>query len=1170
MADAPVLRSVSLSDKFEATDGHVFINGTQALIRAVLLQRERDTASGLNTGGYISGYRGSPMGGLDSTAYRERPRLEAVGVVFRPAVNEELAATALWGTQQLNAVPDPTVDGVFGLWYGKGPGVDRAGDALRHGNTAGSHPNGGVVVAYGDDHPGKSSTVAHQSEQTLAALSIPSLYPASVHEFIEYSLLGWALSRYCGLWVGLKCVNETVEQTGTVDLAAAQPDVVLPEIAPQRLPPEGLHIQPTLYNPQAQEVTVSRFRLPLVHDFVRANRIDKVIFGAATPRVGIVTAGKACEDTLQALHLLGLDAARCDALGIGVYKVGCIWPLEGENLRAFAGEAEAVFFVEEKKAFVEQQAHQALYALANRPALYGKHGPSGEALLPSDVQIHGGDVATALAAVLRAHGGLDEALEQAVTDLTPPPEAMAMPPRSVLRTPFFCSGCTHNTSTKVPEGSMAMSGIGCHAMAAMRGTGETLPPTQMGGEGANWIGLEAFTDTPHMFQNLGDGTYYHSGLLAVRQAVAAGSNVTYKILYNDAVAMTGGQPHDGPISVGAITRQVLSEGAARCVVVSDDPDSYSRNSGLAPGVVVKHRNDLDALQRELRDEKGVSVIVYQQTCATEKRRGRKRGTYPDPPERQFIFDAVCEGCGDCSVQSNCVSIQPIDTAFGVKRRIDQSTCNKDASCVRGFCPSFVTVEGADLRKPELPSLDGLFADLPQPVVRALPDGNSYAVMIAGIGGTGVVTVGAVLGMAAHLEGKAASTYDMTGLSQKNGAVFSHLRIAADNDAIRVQRVGRGEADLVLAFDLLAALLPEASTTIAEGRSQLVGNSTVAPTSFFQIEPTDANRPPERLIHQKVAGLVGEANTHLINGTQLARELCGDTVAVNLMMLGFAAQRGLLPISMAALMRAVEINGVAVAFNQRAFSLGRVLAHDPARLEPLLLPNGGKSTIPRTVDEIVAHRSEHLAGYQDAAWAERYRERIARVQAAEAALGTGSTSLAETAARSLAKLMSYKDEYEVGRLYSSPAFEKALREQFDDGGRLRFHLAPPILCKPDPETGVATKKRFGPWVLKAFGVLAKGKRLRGSALDIFGYTAERRMERELIGDFEARLDRIIAGLTSDNLDTAIQIADVPDEIRGYGHVKERNVKAAQATWAELETAFSDPPKAETPSVGQALA
>ncbi|MEM7377957.1 MAG: indolepyruvate ferredoxin oxidoreductase family protein [Pseudomonadota bacterium] len=1158
MADDSTLRSVSLSDKFEATDGHVFISGTQALIRAVLLQRELDAAAGLNTGGYVSGYRGSPMGGLDSTAYREKARLEAAGVVFRPAVNEELAATALWGTQQLDAVPNPNVDGVFGLWYGKGPGVDRAGDALRHGNTAGAHPNGGVVVAYGDDHPGKSSTVAHQSEQTLAALSIPSLYPASVHEFIEYSLLGWALSRYCGLWVGLKCVNETVEQTGTVDLAAAMPDVVLPDIAAERIPPEGLHILPTVYNPQGQEVTVSRFRLPLVHDFVRANRIDKRVFGAAQPRIGIVTAGKACEDTMQALHLLGLDAARCEALGIGVYKVGCIWPLEGENLRAFAERAEAVVFVEEKKGFIEQQAHQALYALANRPSLYGKHGPDGLALLPSDVQIHGADVATAIAAVLRAHGGLDAALGQAVDGLTPPPQALPMPPRSVLRTPFFCSGCPHNTSTKVPDGSMAMSGIGCHAMAAMRGTGETLPPTQMGGEGANWIGLEAFTDTPHMFQNLGDGTYYHSGLLAVRQAVAAGSNVTYKILFNDAVAMTGGQPHDGPISVGAITHQVMAEGAAHCVVVSDDPDTYTRESGLAPGVAVKHRNDLDAVQRELRDARGVSVIVYQQTCATEKRRGRKRGTYPDPPMRQFIFDAVCEGCGDCSVQSNCVSIQPIDTAFGVKRRIDQSTCNKDASCVRGFCPSFVTVEGADVRKPELPSLDGLFADLPEPVVRSVSVGTSYAVMIAGIGGTGVVTVGAVLGMAAHLEGKAASTYDMTGLSQKNGAVFSHLRIAGTNDDIRVQRVGRGEADLVLAFDLLATLLPEASTTITAGQSALVGNSSVAPTAFFQIEPADANRPPERLIRDKVAELVGDDHTHLINGTQLARELCGDTVAVNLMMLGFAAQKGLLPVSMAALMRAVEINGVAVAFNQRAFSLGRVVAHDPAQLEPLLVPADARSSIPRSFDEIVAHRAAHLTGYQDATWADRYAQTVSRVQAAEAALGTGSTALAETAARSLAKLMSYKDEYEVGRLYSSPAFEAALREQFEDGGSLSFHLAPPILCRPDARTGVAKKRRFGPWVLKAFGLLARGKRLRGTALDVFGYTAERRMERELITDFETRLNRVCASLSRDNLATAIEIAGVPDEIRGYGHVKERNVVAARARWDALDVEFASAP------------
>ena len=1134
----------SLDDKYECESGRVFISGTQAIIRMCLEQRQRDLKAGLNTGGYITGYRGSPMGGVDATAYREQERLEAHGIVFKPAVNEELAATAVWGTQQLDAIPGAKVDGVFALWYGKGPGVERACDALRHGNTAGSHAKGGVVLAYGDDHPGKSSTVAHQSEQTLAAVSVPSLYPSSAAEILEYGLLAWAMSRYSGSWVGLKCVNEVVEQTATVDIDAVALSIVSPDIPDELQHPAGRHIHPMVFNPAQAETVVQRMRLPLVQKFVRANRIDRPAFGAAQPRLGIVSAGKSWQDVLQALSLLGIDEARANVLGIGAYKVGCIWPLEPEGLTEFTAHAETLLFVEEKHANLELQARDVLYSAENRPTIYGKKGPNGETLLPSDLQFHALETAQAIAAVLAEAGALDTELQALISAL---PSALAaptqMPPRGMIRTPYFCSGCPHNSSTKVPDGSMAMSGIGCHTMVIMRGTGETLPPTQMGGEGANWIGLSHFTDTKHIFQNLGDGTYFHSGLLAVRAAIAAKNNVTFKILFNDAVAMTGGQPHDGDVSVDNIVAQVLAEGVTKCVVCTPEPELHKQ---LPSGVELRHRDDLDALQREMREISGTTVIVYQQTCAAEKRRRRKRGTYPDPAKRQYINPAVCEGCGDCAVQSSCVSLQPVDTPFGTKRRVDQNSCNKDYSCVKGFCPSFVTVLDAEPRKPAVTGIDeSLFEQLPEPAVADCT--NGYAVMTAGIGGTGVVTVGAVLGMAAHLDGYSASVYDMTGLAQKNGAVFSHLRIAKNKDSISTQRVGRGEADLILAFDLLAAVQPEAFGSMQSSRTALVGNNVVAPSAFYQIEPGDKNRPPQGAAQAKLSAVVKEDAFFLVEGTRLAEEFCGDTVAVNLMMMGFAAQRGLLPVTMQSLLQAVALNGVAVEFNRRAFNVGRLLAHQP---DSLKLPVA--DVIGDSLDALISHRSAHLQAYQSKAWSQRYEQFVQRVQQAEQSLG--GEALTRATASNLAKLMSYKDEYEVARLYSSPEFMEGITQHFEDGARLQFNLAPPLLAKRDKTTGLPQKRSYGSWMLKAFAILAPMKKLRGTALDVFSYTAERKMERQLITDFEERMVQVLDDLTVDNYRQAIALAELPEMIKGYGHVKECAVEQYYLQQTQLIQAF----------------
>jgi len=940
------------------SDGKVMMTGNQALVRLPLIQHQLDQKKGLNTAGFISGYRGSPLGGFDSLLYKLPQPLEQSGIEFLPGINEELAATSVWGTQQIEAVPGKTVDGVFSMWYGKGPGVERASDALRHGNMAGSHPHGGVLLLYGDDHPGKSSTTAHQSEQALAALSVPSLYPADVQDYIRFGLLGWAMGRYTGSWVGFKCVNETVEQTKTVDLDFADMDIVLPELSEEDVPPEGLHIRPMgTLNPQFAETIVTRYRLPLVKRFVRANRIDRAAFGDKQPKFGIVTAGKAYHDVIQALNLIGITEADAKKMKLGVYKVGCIWPLEDEGLLEFSKNAKTLFFAEEKRSFVESQAKDILYSSPLRPAVYGKKTADGNYLLPSDVQLQPSELAQALTSVMMSVKFLKPTDLRKSNQSPSSKKGGALMQRSLQRAPYFCSGCPHGRSTQLPEGSMAMGGIGCHAMAVFRGDGLTMPPTQMGGEGANWIGLSRFVETKHIFQNLGDGTYMHSGVLAVRAAVAAGTNITYKILYNDAVAMTGGQPHDGMVTVEGISQQVLAEGVKKVVVVSEDPTRFG--SGLGHKVTLRHRTELNMVQKELRDIEGCTVLIYDQTCAAEKRRMRKRGAYPNPPKRAFIYDPVCEGCGDCSTISTCVSILPKDTPLGTKREIDQSACNKDYSCMEGFCPSFVTVLNAEPKKMTGVDFAALEEKIPMPVQKV----GAHATMIAGIGGTGVITVGAVLARAAYLDGLVSSTYDMTGLAQKNGAVFSHMRIAPTTEDLGPQRVGSGEADLVLAFDLLAALQDQALKTIRTDHTALVGNGDVAVTSFFQINRTNAGRPPTGEAGERLSQATGAGHSNFLDATQKAVDLFGNTIAVNFMVVGYAMQKGLLPVSLKAVNSAIEHNGIAIDFNHNALLVGRILAHDPALLDSFL--PAPKPEGPKTLDEFVAFHTQRLTAFQNA-------------------------------------------------------------------------------------------------------------------------------------------------------------------------------------------------------------
>jgi indolepyruvate ferredoxin oxidoreductase len=1041
-------------------------------------------------------------------------------------VNEDLAATAVWGTQMLGTTPGFNRDGVFAIWYGKGPGVDRSGDPFKHGNIAGSHPNGGVLVVAGDDHSGKSSTVAHQSEQAFIHAGMPILAPSTVQDVIDLGLLGWAMSRYTGLWTGFKLCNEVLEQTMTVDIALTDNGPVTPERG--AAPPNGFHNYPTHLDRVQSEIVAKRFRWPLVETFVRANRIDRILIDAPQRRLGIVTQGKAVQDTRQALAQLGLDDDGASAIGVSLYKLGCIHPVERLGLFEFAEGQEELLFIEEKEGLTETQAKALLYNRHGAPAIVGKFDEDGAFMIPSDVQLESIQLAVVIAERLRRIGVIapevyanaDRLSKQLVT-------VGAMKPTEAIRSPYFCSGCPHNTSTRFPDGSIAAGGIGCHAMAMYSGP-DMLPNAQMGGEGAHWYSQAHFTDMPHIFQNMGDGTYYHSGLLAVRGAVAAKVNITFKILFNDAVAMTGGQPVDGPLSVGDITKQVMAEGAVRCVVLTDRPELYDQDSGLSDGTEVFHRDELDRIQKELRSISGTTVIVYEQTCAAEKRRRRKRGKFPDPAKRMFINPAVCEGCGDCSVKSNCVSVWPLETELGRKRQIDQSSCNKDYSCVKGFCPSFVTVIDAEPRKPKASALASeAVTGLPDPAVT--PISGEYNIMVSGIGGTGVVTIGALLAMAAHLEGKACSVFDMTGLSQKNGAVFSHVRIANNTASLGAQKLGVGDADLALAFDAVAALAKEPVVTFDPDRTRTVANARITPTPAFQRNP-DLNID-KTLLLDRLEKL--SLDIHSVDATGLGLALLGDTIAANLLMLGYASQLGLLPVGPAAIERAVEINAVSVPFNKAAFNMGRLQAADPARVDSALAQN--KPEIehrPLTVlADIVTHRTALLTDYQDASYARRYRTLVDFVEAAEKRAIPGSSTLAVAVARNFAKLMAYKDEYEVGRLHSDPVFKAQLKATFEDGAKLRYNLAPPLFARRDPETKELQKREFGAWMGTGFALLAKLKRLRGTPFDIFGYTEERKMERGLIDEYEGRMRHIASILTATNHTTAIELANLPMQIRG---------------------------------------
>ena len=1164
------LESVTLDDKYSLARGRAFMSGVQALVRLPMLQRLRDAQAGLNTAGFISGYRGSPLGTYDQSLWAAKKHMEANHIVFQPGVNEELGATAVWGTQQLDLYPETKkFDGVFGIWYGKGPGVDRCSDVFKHANMAGTARHGGVIAIAGDDHISKSSTAAHQSDHIFKACGTPVFFPSNVQDILDMGLHAFAMSRFSGLWSGMKTIQEVVESSSSVLVDPDRVNIILPEDF--QMPDGGLHIRwPD--PPLEQEARLMNYKWYAALAYVRANKLNHNVIEGPNDRFGIIASGKAYNDTRQAMADLGLDEDTCHQLGIRLHKVNVVWPLEATITRDFARGLQEILVVEEKRQVIEYQIKEELYNWRDdvRPNVVGKfsdeHGgewslpnPSTDWLLRPTADLTPAIIARAIAQRLNKLGvpeHVQTRMQQrlAVLDAREAAIKAAKEVSTGDRTPWFCSGCPHNTSTRVPEGSRAVAGIGCHYMTTWMPDRRTSTFTQMGGEGVTWVGQAPFTTEAHVFANLGDGTYFHSGLLAIRQSIAAGTNITYKVLYNDAVAMTGGQrvgERPEGHSVLQIMNSLLSEGVRKLVIVTDEPEKYD-GVKLGEGVTVHHRDELDAIQRQFRELKGCTIIIYDQTCATEKRRRRKRGVLSTPDKTVVINELVCEGCGDCSVQSNCLSVEPVETEFGRKRRINQNSCNKDYSCVKGFCPSFVTVEGGQLKKPKQDKKGSLEAlpSIPEPVLPVAE--QAWGIVVAGVGGTGVITIGSLLGMAAHLEGKGVVTQDAAGLAQKGGSTWSHIQIANRADAIYTTKVDMAKADLVIGCDPIVAATPTTLSVMQPGRTYVALNSHAAPTASFVGNP-DWQSPAARCA-TALAEAVGHGALGSFDAEKASTALLGDSIYANPMMLGYAWQKGKVPLSHASLMRAMELNGVQVARNQEAFEWGRRCAHDLEAVRALYQASQVIQFVKKpSLEEMLDKRVEFLTAYQNAAYAQQYRDFVAKVRAAEEPLQQG-TRLSQAVARYLFKLMAYKDEYEVARLHTEAAFTQKISDMFEGDYKLVHHLAPPGFARKD-EQGHLLKKSYGPWMRKAMGWLAGMKGLRGTVLDPFGRTEERRTERALIVEYRQCIDTLLTGLTADKLALAVEIASIPEDIRGYGHVKEHHLAAARIKWQALMTRWN---------------
>ena len=1138
----------TLQDKYSLESTRSMMTGTQVLARLPILQHQRDQARGLNTAGFISGYRGSPLGSLDQELWKAQPWLEQHNIVFQPGVNEDLAATAVWGSQQIGLFPGAKYDGVFSMWYGKGPGVDRSMDVFKHANAFGTAKHGGVLAVAGDDHACKSSTLPHQSEHMFIGASIPILNPCSVQDILDLGIFGWELSRFSGCWVALKAITENVDAAIPVEIEPNRIEVIIPQ--GMDMPPEGLNARWPA-KPLEQELILNKYRIYAARQFALVNKLNPVVIDSPNARLGIITTGKSYMDVLQALEDLGIDGDKAAEIGLRVYKLGMSWPLEPVATHEFAKGLEEILVVEEKRSIIEDQLTGQLYnwPVDERPRVVGEFDEHHHDLLPNLSELTPAMIARVIASRISRFYQSD-AIQQRLDFLQDKERQLARSRNVVVRMPHYCSGCPHNTSTKVPEGSMAFAGIGCHYMATwMDRSTETF--TQMGGEGCSWIGQAPFTETKHVFQNLGDGTYFHSGLLAIRATIASGVNITYKILYNDAVAMTGGQPIDGQLSVVEIIYQLRGEGIKRIAVVTDDTKKYSPPLPKFEGLSLDHRDRLPLIQHQFRELTGTTVIIYDQTCAAEKRRRLKRQQEKPEVTRVFINHKVCEGCGDCSVESNCLSLLPKETELGRKRTIDQNACNHDHSCLKGFCPSFVSVVGGELRKTVEVSGGASLAALPQLLSQKLPQlpepqaaslDTPWNVIITGIGGTGVLTVGSVLAMAAFIEGKGCSTLNQTGLAQKFGAVISHVRIARQQQAIHSVRIPAGDADLLLGCDLVVCASDDALAKLHPQRSHVVANDYQSVTSDFIKDP-DYDFPSEAM-KASIQKEAGAGQVDFIDATEIARSLLGDSIASNFFLLGYAFQRGLLPVSSDSIEQAIRLNNVAIEMNVSAFQLGRCAVVNYSLLEEHLSQNQSSKNKLTDLDEIIQWRVEFLRDYQSAEYAQSYSDFVAKIRAAEQqvtnATATEDLQFTEAVARYYFKLLSYKDEYEVARLYSEDNFLEELHRQFSGDFKLKFHLAPPLISKTDELTKLPVKGEYGQWILKVFPLLARLKFLRGTAFDVFGYSKERKHERQLIVDYSRAIEQVSSKLDQTNLPTAVEIAQLPETVRGYGHIKQKSM------------------------------
>lgn len=1126
------LREVSLDDKYRLNQTKAYITGIEALVRLPILQHQRDQERGLKTAGFVSGYRGSPLGGVDQAMWKAETFLKDHDIKFVPGVNEDLAATAVRGSQEVGLVPDSQFDGVFGMWYGKGPGLDRSMDAIRHANAIGTAEYGGVLAVVGDDHGCKSSTYPFQSEHLFASLSMPILAPANVQEVLDLGVFGWELSRYSGCWVGLKAITENMDSAISAEIDPHRVTIKLPKDF--QLPADGLNIRwPD--TPLAQEERLNKYKIYAAREFARVNDLNRIVIDSKRPKLGIITSGKSYLDVRQALDDLHIDEEMASKIGIRLYKVGMPWPLEPQKTHEFADGLNEILVVEEKRSVIEDQLTGQLYnwPVEKRPRVVGEHDEHGNELLTNLGELTPAMIARAIASRLSRYYYSDAILER-LEFIRQKEQKLAQPRTLSVREPMYCSGCPHNTSTQVPAGSIAGGGIGCHYMSTFSKTRPAHGYTHMGGEGVNWIGMAPFSETKHIFQNLGDGTYFHSGLLAIRQSVASGVNITYKILFNDAVAMTGGQPVDGSLSIPQMIQQLKGEGIQRIELVSDTPQNHQH---LKDSLVnIRHRDDLNQVQKSLRDVSGTSVLIYEQTCATEKRRRRKRGQLKDPSTRVFINSAVCEGCGDCSQKSNCLSVVPKETELGRKRQIDQAACNKDYSCLKGFCPSFVTVTGGKLKKNRTADAASEFADLPEPRQPSLK--QPWNILVTGVGGTGVLTVNAVLSMAAHLEDKGVATLNQTGLAQKFGPVTGHLRIAKKQSDIHTVRIPAGDADLMIGCDLIVSASDDALAKLHMDRTHAVINDTLLPTAEFVSNP-DAVFHGDAMKRSIIEEL-GEGKAGFLPATDIARALLGDSIATNMFMVGYAYQKGLIPVSAEAINKALELNGVQVDFNQKAFMWGRRAAVDLVEVTRIAGTNKQPTEALESVEDIIQFRYQDLVAYQNQEYANQYRQQIEKVRQAELKQADGSELiLTKAVAKALHRVMAYKDEYEVARLYTDGRFQKDLQESFEGKIKLNFHMAPPLLSKRDPDTGHLRKITLGSYMLGLFKLLAPLKVLRGTALDIFGYSDERKMERQLIIELQDTVNSLLKGLKKHNRQHAADIVSLALDVRGYGHVKESN-------------------------------